>query len=259
MKANNTTSLKLLPEDGIDKNSYVPAYVQVANLLKQKISKGIYQPGSQLPSEAAIANSFQISAMTARQAIGLLAEEGLIDRIQGRGTFVKILQFTSSNFGLDSLARIFATEDDISIRIIEASVQLATEDIKNRLRLESKSSVILVKRLVLHQNEPLIYQISYALADPESPFVETMLETNVLTGFLLKKDLNSFKKAEFKLLPACLQPEEAETLHLPAGESVFKLEHIYYDFNDSPAACGWFIITPEKMPLVCRLGVWSYE
>jgi GntR family transcriptional regulator len=259
MKENNTTSLELSPEDGIDKTSYVPAYVQVANVLKQKISRGVYQPGSQLPSEAAIAAGFQISAMTARQAIGLLAEEGLIDRIQGRGTFVKILQFTSSNFGLDSLARIFATEDDISIRIIEASVQLASEDIKNRLDLESKSSVILVKRLILHQNEPLIYQISYALADPESPFVETMLETNVLTGFLLKKDLNSFKKAEFKLLPAFLQPEEAETLNLPEGESVFKLEHTYYDFNDAPAACGWFIIAPEKMPLICRLGVWSHE
>ncbi len=252
-------SFDLSPEDELDKKSYLPAYVQVANVLKQKISRGLYQPGSRLPSEAAIAHGFQISAMTARQAIGLLAEEGLIDRIQGRGTFVKRLQFTSSNFGLDSLARIFATKDDISIRILEASVQTAAEDVSNRLHLESGCSVILVRRLVLHKHEPAIYQTSYALADPESPFVETMLETDELTGFLLKEDLSSFKKAELKLLPASLKPEEAEQLHLPEGESVFKLEHIYYDFNDSPSACGWFIISPEKMPLISRLGVWNHE
>jgi DNA-binding GntR family transcriptional regulator len=117
----------------------------------------------------------------------------------------------------------------------------------------------LVKRLILHKNEPAIYQTSYALADPESPFVETMLETNVLTGFLLEKNVSSFKKAEFKLWPASLQPEEAEHLHLPEGESVFKLEHIYYDYNDRPSACGWFFIAPEMMPLRCRMGVWNDE
>jgi GntR family transcriptional regulator len=259
MKAHHTTALDLSPGDKIDKASYVPAYTQVANVLKRKISEGVYLPGAQLPSEAAIASSFRISAMTARQAIGLLAEEGLIERIQGRGTFVKVLQFTSSNFGLDPLARIFASKDDISIRIVEANVQPASEDIQRRLGLASRRSVILVKRLILHQNEPVTYQVSHALADPASPFVETMLETNVLTGFLLDKDLSSFKKAEFKLLPASLGTEEAGQLRLPEGQSIFRLEHVYYDFNDSPSACGWFFIAPDKMPLTCRLGVWSHE
>ncbi len=259
MKATNLNLLNFSTQDKIDKTSYLPAYAQLANILKQKISKGIYQPGSRLPSEAAIANSFHISAMTARQAIGVLADEGLIERVQGRGTFVKRLQLTSSNFGLESLGLILAAKEDVSIRIINASVQPAYGDIKNKLHLESGSSVILVKRVISHKDEPVAYQISYAPADPESPFVETMLETNVITEFYLDKDISSFKKAEFKLLPASLKQDEAEQLHLPKGASVFKLEHVYFDFNDSPAACGWFFIAPEKMPLICRMGVWTQE
>jgi GntR family transcriptional regulator len=60
----------------IDKKSYLPAYVQLANILKQRISSGIYQPGNRLPSEASLAKHFGLSAMTARQAVSVLAEEG---------------------------------------------------------------------------------------------------------------------------------------------------------------------------------------
>jgi GntR family transcriptional regulator len=57
-------------------------------------------------------------------------------------------------------------------------------------------------------------------------------------------------------LPISLDQREAGFLHLNEGENVFKLEHIYYDFADLPSAFGWFLIAPEKMPLVCRMGVW---
>ena len=259
MKEKDPSLANLDPEDRIDKSSYVPAYAQVANILKQKISQGVYQPGARLPSEAAIANQFSISAMTARQAIGNLAEEGLIDRVQGRGTFVKRLQFISSSFGLESLGTILAAKEDISIHIIDASLQPARDDVVTRLELGPGKSVIQVKRLISHKKQPFIYQVSYALADPASPFVETMLESNVITNFFLDRDISSFKKAEFKLLPAALEPAEAKLLSQPDGASVFKLEHVYFDFNDSPAACGWFLISPAKMPLVCRMGVWNHD
>lgn len=259
MKENIIDTPKISEKDKIDKKSYVPAYAQLAGILKQKISKGIYRPGARLPSESAVARSFGISAMTARQAIGILSEEGLIDRIQGRGTFVKRLKFTSSSFGLESLRQIFLDKEKLEVRIISAGIQPASNDIKNRLQLESDCSVILVKRLILHDKKPVIYQISYALADPESPFVETMLETDVLTEFFLEKDLSSFKKAEFKLLPTSLKPDEAKQLHLKKGDSVFKLEHTYYGFGALPSAYGWFLIAPDKMALTCKMGVWNNE
>ncbi len=250
------TTPEFSKDEKIDKKNHLPAYAQLARILKQRISNGVYQPGARLPSEAAIANNFGISAMTARQAIGILAEDGLVDRIQGRGTFVKRLQFTSSNFGLDALRDIFGEKEKLEARIIKATVEAAREDIKTILRLGENNSVILVERLILHEKKPLIFHVSYARADPESPFVETMLDTDVLTGLFLEKSLSSLKKAELRLLPVSLNRREADFLHLTEGENVFKLEHIYYDFRDLPSACGWFLIAPYKMPLVCRMGVW---
>ena len=109
----------------INKKDHLPAYAQLARIIKQRISDGTYEPGARLPSEAAIAGNFGISAMTARQAIGLLAQEGLVDRVQGRGTFIKRLKFTASHFELDSLSAILREREKLEVRILKTAVEEA--------------------------------------------------------------------------------------------------------------------------------------
>lgn len=241
----------------IDKKDHLPAYAQLARIIKRRISNGSYGPGARLPSEAAIAGNFGISAMTARQAIGLLEQEGLVDRVQGRGTFIKRLKFTASHFELSSLNAILREKEKLEVRILKTVVEDAREDLRKVLQLPEENSVILVERLILHEKHPLIFHAGYARADPESPFIETMLETDVLTGLLLEESLPGFKKAQLKLLPTSLDGREAKYLQLTEGQNVFKLEHLYFDSSDRPSAFGWFLISPERMPMICRMGVWD--
>jgi DNA-binding GntR family transcriptional regulator len=240
----------------IDKKDHLPAYAQLARILKQRISDGTYQPGSRLPSEAAIAENFGISAMTARQAIGILAQEGLVDRVQGRGTFIKRLKFTASHFGLESLSAYFKEKERLSVRIIKTEVKEAQEDLGEVLQLKEKDSVILVERIIMHDKNPLIFHVGYARADPKSPFIESMLDTDVLTGLLVEESIPGFKKARLQLLPTRLDEREAESLQLMEGQPAFKLEHLYFDYSDRPSAFGWFLISAERMPMICKMGVW---
>ena len=249
--------LEFIETETIDKKSHLPAYAQVAGILKQRISDGTFQPGARLPSEAAIAKRFGISAMTARKAVGLLAEEGLVSRVQGLGTFVRRLKFTHSHFQLDELRKLFKDRERLSVRIVNAKVLEAGEELGKRLHLKKEDSVILVERIILHDKAPLLFHRGFARADPESPFLETMLDTDVLTGLFLEESIPGFKKAELRLLPSCLDKREAEFLQLAEGQSIFKLEHVYYDSTELPLAFGWFLIAPEKMPLVCKMGVWD--
>ena len=249
--------LEFIETETIDKKSHLPAYAQLAGILKQRISDGTFQPGARLPSEAAIAERFGISAMTARKAMGLLAEEGLLSRVQGLGTFVRRLKFTHSHFQLDELRKVFKDRGRLNVRIVKAKVLEAGEEIGKRLQMKEEDSVILVERIILHDKVPLIFHRGFARADPQSPFLETMLDTDVLTGLFLEGSIPGFKKAELRLLPTCLNKREAGFLQLEDGQSVFKLEHAYYDFTELPLAFGWFLIAPEKMPLVCKMGVWN--
>ena len=60
----------------IDRNSFEPAYLQLANIFKKQIALGLHRPGSKLPSEAEIRRRYKISPMTVRRAVGLLLDQG---------------------------------------------------------------------------------------------------------------------------------------------------------------------------------------
>jgi CheY-like chemotaxis protein len=62
---------------------------RVYTLLREGILRGTYPPGSPLPAYTKLAAQFGVSAVTVRQVLGRLEEEGLVDRQQGRGTFVQ--------------------------------------------------------------------------------------------------------------------------------------------------------------------------
>ena len=103
----------------------------------------------------------------------------------------------------------------------------------------------------------MLFQVAITKFAPESPIVETLLESDVLTGLISNVSHSNFKKGELNLLPEILGSREAKLLNKPPGTAVFKLEHLFYDFNDQPAAFGWFIISPDQIPMTSRIGVWN--
>ncbi len=73
----------------VDPNSSVPRYIQVKSILIDAIRKGVYPRGSKLPSTGEISHEIAVSLITAHKAIQCLVSEGWLDRIRGRGTFVR--------------------------------------------------------------------------------------------------------------------------------------------------------------------------
>jgi DNA-binding GntR family transcriptional regulator len=72
----------------IDRTSPLPAWAQAAQYIRRQIETGRLTGGERLPSETELADTFQLSRLTVRQALGQLSTEGLIERRQGIGTFV---------------------------------------------------------------------------------------------------------------------------------------------------------------------------
>ena len=68
--------------------SPVPLYVQLSDLLRQRVLRGIWASGTKVPSLEALALEFQVARVTVRQAIEILTREGMVLPQRGRGTFV---------------------------------------------------------------------------------------------------------------------------------------------------------------------------
>lgn len=73
----------------INKLSSMPLHVQLKESLKWAILDGVYDEGQQLPTEEVLCNLYNISRPVVRRAYQSLIDEGIVERHQGKGTFVK--------------------------------------------------------------------------------------------------------------------------------------------------------------------------
>lgn len=72
----------------VSREKTLPLYRQIQDSIRFDIAKGILRTGDLVPSERDIADKFHVSLITAKNAINGLAEEGLVVRKRGKGTFI---------------------------------------------------------------------------------------------------------------------------------------------------------------------------
>ncbi len=77
-----------MTEDRIDPIAPVPPYRQIAGILRRRIEAGQYPPDTRIPTESELMEAFEVARTTARRAIGVLREEGLIYTVPQRGSYV---------------------------------------------------------------------------------------------------------------------------------------------------------------------------
>ena len=70
------------------RDSPVPRYAQLADVFRQRIARNVWPPGTRLPTLEALMGEFGVARVTVRQAMELLARDGLVSAERGRGTFV---------------------------------------------------------------------------------------------------------------------------------------------------------------------------
>ena len=73
----------------LDRDSEVPLYRQIADLLRADIEAGVYPPGMPIPAISTITEETGCTHVTIRKGIDILEEEGLVVVVPGKGTFVR--------------------------------------------------------------------------------------------------------------------------------------------------------------------------
>lgn len=81
----------------LDRHSSIPLYVQLSQILKQRILSGEWRgDGGQLPTEPELSAEFNLARGTVRQALSQLEDEGVVRRERGRGTFIALRKPTDT-------------------------------------------------------------------------------------------------------------------------------------------------------------------
>ncbi|MDR1111479.1 MAG: GntR family transcriptional regulator [Deltaproteobacteria bacterium] len=242
----------------IDKdNDKTPAYLQLSQIIKKIIASGEFPPGAKLPSEAAIGKHYGLSTMTVRQAIGLVAEQGLLRRIQGSGTYVATPAWTQASFTWDGLMELLADRKNSSLTIVKAGIMEATPKVAENLRLHKGGKIIHLIRLVSHKEKPFLLNEALLKFDPQAPIVEAELELSSLSGLFTGEGSHYIKKTFLRVEPAALSQAEAHQLKTQEGETAFKIHYVFYDYKDQPLGLGWFLTPKKYITLTTKIGLWD--
>ncbi len=244
----------LSPIEEIDRDSFEPAYNQLANILRRKIAAGEFRPGDRLPSEAELCHHYQVSNITARRAIKMLVEQEIAETRKGYGTYLKPLMLGNATFGLQGLQSIFS-DPRTKVRIMGAAAVNADERVAGKLDVKKGTRVIYIRRLLLRENQPIMFHREYLILDPSNPTVEAELEVTSLSGLFTGSGQTVLKRGDLAIDATVLNQEEAIILQSTTGVPAFRIEHIFYDFFDKTVSWGWFICRGDQLRFKTTVGV----
>ncbi|MER6434112.1 GntR family transcriptional regulator [Streptomyces sp900105245] len=145
---------------------------QVRSGLRELIDTGTYKPGDQLPNEQEMGNRFGVSRATLREAYRGLSEAGYLVQRQGSGTFVaRSPNQHALDLNLSYTEMIRSAGFTPSIVVLKSYTQQANDDDVARLGLPPDEDVLVVERLRLADDRPVVFSIDKLRAALVSPHV----------------------------------------------------------------------------------------
>jgi GntR family transcriptional regulator len=209
----------------------LPMYYRIQQAVLEQIQDGLLQPGGLLPSEADLAQQYQVSRITAKRALDELVRQGRAFRSQGRGTFVaqpRIREISGfRSFSEDIRARGFLP----SSRVLEFSETNPEPAVRQRLHLPEGEHVFGLKRLRLASNEPVAVETAYLPCRICPGLIQEDLAGGSLYSILMEKYQIVPTWADAEIEADAASKEEAALLKLKAGTPVLAARRVTYTVN----------------------------
>lgn len=220
-----------------DNQRIVPLYYQVQHMIAQRITRGDYPAGSQLPPELELSRELGVSRVTVREALRVLADQNILIKIQGRGTFVAdnpgIVQPARSFTGY--LEDLYDQLERVAVKHIEIERVPITEEFREKLSLsESETKVVRIKRIRHVDGEPYAFTINVLSLDIGAHLTRDELRAGPLVR-ILEEDLKiQITGAHETVRAAAADTEVSEALDVPFLSPVMHVQRVLFTLEDQP-------------------------
>jgi GntR family transcriptional regulator len=229
--------------------------------LRRAVITGAYEPGSRIPNEDALADQFNVSRATIREAVRGLVEEGYLARRQGSGTYVTarplLRNSLDTNFSYTSYLE--STGVRAGRRILGLSTVPASESVAEHLLLEPGRHVVELRRVRTAGDRPAVYSVDHMPAD----LVDAERDREALGGSiyaLLAARGHPVRHGEAVVAPASADAELAAVLEVKPGTLLQHLQQVDVDAGGRRVLYSLEWHNPDVMELrVYRRGPGTAE
>ena len=244
---------------------FAPLYQQIRALMIKRLQAGEWKPGEPIPSENELAARYRVSQGTVRKAIDALANDNLLVRRQGRGTFVAThlevrTQFRFLRLRPDDLPDPESSDSDQAIahgspgeravqgqvlrsQVLECRRLRGPADIARVLQGRAGETLVMVRRLLDLEGEPTVLDeiwlpgarfkglTAERLANYSGPLY-ALLETEFGTRMI---------RAEERIKAVSAPEDVAKILHVKTGRPLLRVDRVSRSYDEEPVEFrrGW--------------------
>jgi GntR family transcriptional regulator len=214
----------------------LPRYQRLRDEIAYKIARNVWRSGEPIPTESELAATHQVAIGTVRKAIDVLVADGLVERQQGRGTFVRRPRFDRSLFRFFRYLDADGAQTIPEGRIRDRDACLAPEAVRTALSLEAGAKAIRLLRTRLVEDRPILSEEIWLPATRFAPLLKAPL-TEI--GDLLYPAYEQLcgeivARAEETLTVGAADATDGETLGIAEGAPIIVIERRAFGFDGRP-------------------------
>jgi len=242
-----------------------PAYLQIADDLRDRILSGDLAAGEQLPSESDLMRDYDVSRTVPKMAINVLRSEGLITSHPGKGSFVRQARQVR-RLGNDRYRRRRDASPPFASDAKAAGQQArwehrsreerASQVIAERLAIEPGDSVMVTDYRFFADDEPTQLSVSYEpLAITRDTPIE-LPEDGEVIGVIARMDSIGHRVTEVseRVTTRAPRPHETEALDIPTGVPVLCIVRTHYA-DGAPLETADIIVPGDRYEVTWRTPV----
>lgn len=216
--------------------SRTPLYKKVKEHIIHSLVSGEWQPGDVIPNEKQLADRFGVAISTVRTAIGELVAADVLERLQGKGTFVKLHSHRNS-YRFFNLYQMDGRKATFFRQLIKVRKGAPTEEMARLLNLPSPQDPVFQLRLHLHSRNAIIAVSDLTVAEARFPELDSRMtvegDKSLYEVFQTLYHITVVRVSE-QLTVARAPASIAKALNLKTGEPLLQIRRTAYTFNDEP-------------------------
>ena len=212
-------------------------YLKIMETINEQIETGLLPSGSKFPAERKLAETFNTSRVTLREALSLLESDGKIFREDRRGWFVSPAPLTYDPTNTDNFkAMALKAKRQPKSVLLNAELIPCPRDAAKLLSVKPFTQVFKLERLRFLDDRPVAVTINYVIAD-YFPGLQEHDFTDSLTHTYREEYDILYSRTRYHIRTSSLQGEIAQALRATSGSPAMLVERVNHDQNGRLIDC----------------------
>lgn len=235
----------------------LPLHHQLYVVLRDQILRGLHPPGSQLPNETRLGELFEVSRITVRRALGDLDAEGLVERRQGFGTFVRAnlpSPRPAATLGFLELLKLQA--ESTEVKVLAVDVQDPPAAVALQLQLAAGDQAVHAVRLRSANGVALMLIDAWVPLKLGATLTREKLRRRALYEVLLAQGVK-FGRVVQEITAVAADPHLALLLATEVGAPLLRMTRLLYAQDLQPLLHTTIHVCPERSRILMDVDIES--